>query len=55
VNDIITAIAGTPLDETHSYLNTLFLHKPGEQITVDFVREGQALSTQVTLAASNPG
>jgi serine protease Do len=55
VNDIITAVAGTPLDETHSYLNTLFLHKPGEQISIDFVREGQALSIQATLAASNPG
>jgi 2-alkenal reductase len=55
VNDIITGIGGTPLDETHSYLNTLFLHNPGDQISIQFNRNGHSQEVQVTLTASNPG
>lgn len=53
-NDMITHIGGTALDETHSYMNTLFHYNPGEQVTVDFVRDGQPLQVQVTLEESNP-
>ncbi|MBE0695979.1 MAG: trypsin-like peptidase domain-containing protein, partial [Anaerolineaceae bacterium] len=31
--DFITGIGGTALDEMHSYMNTLFQHKSGEQVT----------------------
>jgi 2-alkenal reductase len=54
-NDMITKIGDTALDETHSFMNTLFLYKPGDQVTVDFVRNGESLQVQVTLGESNPG
>ena len=50
--DIITAIGGVPLDATHSYINILFTFKPGDQVTVEFVRNGQKQQSQVTLATS---
>ncbi len=50
--DILTAIGGTKIDETHSYINILFTFKPGQQVTVDFMRNGKAQQVQVTLATS---
>ena len=50
--DIITAIGGVPLDATHSYINILFTFKPGDQVTVEFTRNGQKQQAQVTLATS---
>ncbi len=47
--DIITKIGGTPLDETHSYINVLYSYQAGEQVTIEFNREGEAKSVQVTL------
>lgn len=55
VNDIITKIGDTALDETHSYINTLFLYKPGDQVTVEVSRGGQNIQLQVTLGEANPG
>jgi 2-alkenal reductase len=53
--DIITSIGGVSLDETHSYINILFTYKPGDQVTVEFVRNGKAHQVQVTLGESNSG
>lgn len=53
--DILTGIGGVSLDETHSYINTLFTYKPDDQVTVEFVRNGQAHQVQVTLGESNSG
>jgi len=53
--DIITGIGGVSLDETHSYINILFTYKPGDQVTVEFVRNGNAQQVQVTLGESNSG
>jgi serine protease Do len=50
--DIITSIGGVPLDAAHSYINILFTFKPGDQVTVEFVRNGQKQQTQVILATS---
>jgi len=47
--DIITKIDGVALDATHSYLNTLFTYKAGDQVTVGFSRNGQDMQVQVTL------
>ena len=47
--DIITKIGDMSLDATHSYLNTLYAHKAGEQVTVEFVRNGKTMQVQVTL------
>jgi serine protease Do len=50
--DFITGIGGIALDETHSYMNILFQHKTGEQLTIDVVRDTQKLQVQVTLGES---
>jgi serine protease Do len=55
VNDIITGIGDTPLDANHAYLDTLFLHKPGERVSVQFNRNGRAMQTEVVLATAEPG
>ena len=54
-NDMITKIGDTALDQDHSFINTLFLYKPGDQVAVDYVRDGQNLQAQVKLGESNPG
>jgi serine protease Do len=47
--DIITKIGDVTLDETHSYVNTLFTFKPGDQITLDVVRGTDNVQVKVTL------
>jgi S1-C subfamily serine protease len=47
--DIITSINATPLDENHSFVNTLFAYKPGDRVEVEVVRARQTLRMQVTL------
>lgn len=47
--DIITKIGEVALDETHSYVNTLFTFKPGDQITLEIVRGNDARPVQITL------
>ncbi len=50
-NDVITAIDGTQLDETHSLRQILFQHQVGDTITLTVVRNGQTLSVKLTLVA----
>jgi serine protease Do len=51
--DIITSIGGVNLDASHSYINTLFTFKPGQQITVQYLRNGsQSSQVQVTLGTA---
>ncbi|GAB4464976.1 MAG: trypsin-like peptidase domain-containing protein [Anaerolineales bacterium] len=47
--DIITKIGEVALDESHSYVNTLFAFKPGDEITVTVVRGGKELQVKITL------
>jgi 2-alkenal reductase len=47
--DIITKIGNVALDETHSYVNTLFMFKPGDQVTLELVRNDKTMQVQVTL------
>ena len=47
--DIITKIDNVSLDATHSYLNTLFTYKAGDQITIGISRNGKDMQVQVTL------
>ncbi len=47
--DIITHINNVELDSSHSYINTLFVYKPGDQVTVDYVRQNQVYHVKVTL------
>lgn len=52
-DDIITSIGDISLDETHSFINTLYTYNPGDQVSVGFVRDGKELQVQVTLGESN--
>jgi len=47
--DIITRIGNVTLNETHAYVNTLFTYKPGDQVTLEFWRNGETMQTQITL------
>ena len=48
-NDIITKVGDITLDETHSYVNSLFNYKPGDQIALEVMRDGKATPIQITL------
>ncbi len=47
--DMINQIDNVPLDATHSYLNTIFTYKPGDQVTLSVIRNGQTFQAKVTL------
>ncbi|HVN14214.1 MAG TPA: trypsin-like peptidase domain-containing protein [Anaerolineales bacterium] len=47
--DIITGIDNVQFDQTHDYLNMLYTYKPGNNITVDVLRNGQKTQLQMTL------
>ena len=51
--DIIIKLGDVEIDENHSYLNTLFTFSPNQQVTVEFIRNGQTQQTQVTLGESS--
>ncbi len=53
--DIITRIGNIPLDETHSYINALYTYKPGDQIAVEFLRDGKDMTVQVMLGETTHG
>lgn len=50
--DIITSIGGVAIDEDHPYLNTLFTFSPGQQVTVEYVRQNRIGQTTLTLGES---
>lgn len=50
--DIITHIDGIALDQDHTYINTLFAHQPGEEVTISLVRGGKELSVSLVLGES---
>ena len=47
--DIITKVGNTTLDESNSYINTLFQYNPGDQMTIEVMRNNKTLQVQVTL------
>ena len=53
--DIITSIGGIALDATHSFINTLFTFKPGDQVMVEFNRNGKSQQVQLTLGDTTHG
>lgn len=53
--DIITKIGDIALDETHSYVNTLFAFKPGDQIMLVVLRDGKEMQLQITLGEAKHG
>jgi len=50
--DIITKVGEITLDEAHSYVNSLFTFKPGDQITLTVMRNGKETQVQITLGES---
>ena len=50
--DIITHIAEIPLDEDHTYINTLFSHEPGDQVSIKVVRNRQEITVTLILGES---
>jgi len=53
--DIITKVGDVSLDETHSYVNALFNFKPGDQVTLTVVRDGNETQIQITLGEAKHG
>ncbi len=51
--DIIFKIGDVTLDETHSYINTLFTFKPGDQINLGVMRDGKQVDLTITLGESS--
>jgi 2-alkenal reductase len=52
-NDIIIKVGDITIDETHSYVNSLFNYKPGDTIPITVMRAGKETQLQVTLGESN--
>lgn len=48
--DIVVSIDGVAIDAQNAFSEVLFLHKPGEAVTVDVVRGNQQLTVSLTLA-----
>ncbi len=47
--DILTAIDGQAIDPEHPFINLLFHHAPGDEVTFSLVRGREKLELQVTL------
>ncbi len=52
--DIITKVGDIPIDETHSYVNTLFTFNPGDKIALEIVRGNKTMQLQMTLGETQP-
>jgi 2-alkenal reductase len=50
--DIITHIGDIALDQDHTYINTLFIHQPGEEVSITLVRGEQQLTISLVLGES---
>lgn len=47
--DIITKLGEISIDDTNSYVNALFEYKPGDQITLEVVRDNGTVQVGITL------
>ena len=52
-DDIIISLNNVKMDETHNYLNVLYTYKPGDQVTLGVMRDGKAITIQITLGESS--
>lgn len=50
--DVITAVAGTSIDQTHNFQSLLQAKKPGDKIDLTVNRAGQVMTISVTLGTS---
>jgi serine protease Do len=51
-NDIITQVAGTNIDQTHSLTSLLDQHVPGDKLNLTIVRNGKSQQVSVTLGTA---
>jgi serine protease Do len=52
--DIVTAIAGTPIIDAETMVNTIQRHKPGEVVSIHFKRDGKEMQVEATLGKRTP-
>ena len=52
VGDVITAIGGTQIDQTHSLADLVQQKKPGDSVALSVTRGNQSMTITVTLGAS---
>jgi serine protease Do len=52
VNDVVTQVDNTNIDQTHSLTSLLDQHVPGDKVTLTVVRQGKSIQVNVTLASS---
>jgi S1-C subfamily serine protease len=46
---VIVELDGKPIKDLYSYSDALYAHKPGDEVTIVLVRDGQRLTRRVTL------
>jgi hypothetical protein len=47
--DIIVSFGGRPVTDLYSYTDALYAHKPGDKVSVSYLRGGERRTTMVTL------
>jgi S1-C subfamily serine protease len=47
--DVIVELGGTPVKDLYSYTDALYAHKPGDKVSIAFLRGGERRTTMVTL------
>ena len=47
--DVIVELDGKPIKDLYSYSDALYAHKPGDEVAIVLVRDGQRLTRRVTL------
>jgi serine protease Do len=47
--DIVTGIGSVTIDESHSYINTLFQQNPGDHVTITIMRDSKSIQIDVVL------
>ncbi len=50
-NDVIVTVAGQDIQNSGDLINVLTQHKPGDKVTVEFYRNNQQMSADVTLGS----
>ena len=51
--DIIVAVAGEPVTLEIDLRNRIYFHQPGEQVTLDILREGEMMQVEVVLRVAS--
>lgn len=54
-NDILVTIDGRPVSDVQSLVNEIRQHAAGDQLRIEYLRDGQSLDVTVTLAGRNVG